>query len=106
VTSWLAAGGVGNLRAKMEMRARFGLLLAAPAYQTCNDRRNPDTAIIIPIENDGVGGYADADGWWDHNTTAITSVVENKAEIRFGWLVKTSGAIGGARVGGLVEVMS
>lgn len=109
VTGWIPAGGIGNLRAVMEMRGRFGNASVAPAYQTCGlDTTNPDAAIIIPIENDSASGYADADGMWELNTTATTPAVANKFQIRFGWLVKagTAGTAAGARVGGLVEVMT
>jgi hypothetical protein len=106
VTGWLPAAGVGSVRVTMEMRARFGLLQAAPAYQTCGlNHTSPDTAIILPIEN-GANDYADADGCWELSSSGpVSPSVGAKNDIRFGWLIKTSGAIGGACVGAKIEVM-
>lgn len=106
VTGWGPANrGIKSACASMEMRTRFGAgLLAVPAYQTANDKLNPDTAVAIPISG-GSGGYANADGCFTPGSD-VTLNVSGKEHIRFGWLIKsaTGGTPSYAQLGGTVFI--
>lgn len=100
---------IGQIRAKMEMRIRWGGALVVPAFQVANDTLNPLTtdAAAIPIKNDAGAGFANADGSYPFSASApFTLPTGDKEWIRFGWMVKlASGSNGSARVSAMIEVL-
>lgn len=103
-TDFMDVAGIGNVRASIEVRARFGTALICAGFQTANDKLNPDTAVAIPIENDAQGGYADADGVWFVNSALTPVSSTDKTFIRYGFMIKlVSGTNGGGSVVGGVQ---
>lgn len=101
-TPWMDAGKPIEGRCLwMEMIGESGAVQVMPAWQTCNDRRTPDAAVGLATSQ----GYATADGTYDPpaSWSAMTAVA-GKAEIRFGFIIKTGGAFGGCSVAAKVQV--
>lgn len=102
-TDFAPAGKIVSGRGWLEMNGRFNGALVKPAYQTANDPRSPDAAIALPLVT--AGGYADSNGFHDC-AAAWTSMpsVAGKTLVRFGWIIKTGGSVGGASVRGVIQV--
>ncbi len=102
-TRWFSADKILNGRGWLEMNGRFNAALVKPAYQTCNYEQTPDTPIALSLLT--AGGYADADGCHEPASSWVSMPsVAGKKEIRFGWIVKTGGSVGGASVEGFFQV--
>lgn len=103
-TDWGLTGKIVEARClELEVCGLFGAASVAVGYQTCNDRTAPDAAVTLL--SSAVGGYATADGTYDPPAGwATMSAAANKKEIRFGYIIKTGGAIGGASVEGKFQL--